>query len=737
MGIIGFKKRFRLAAKFNLLAVMPILATSVGICLFVIQLEMTNSFRELVDHGKTIAVTTARNSEFGIYTENQDSLAPILEGLSADSDIAYVSVMNRQRRPLASRTFKGAGEPPEQAVLINNGSTEVLHRDLIDERDNRRYIDILYPVVSAGGDITDVLLKGDETSRKPAVIGYLRLGLTQEGLQKRIHELLVSITLFTSLLVLLGTGLTILLSRRITSPLERLTAATQEISEGKFDSPLEVRTNDEIADLARSFDQMRGHLRSYRAQVEERTAELTATNEQLRREIGARKAAEEQLQYDALHDALTGLPNRALFMDRLMHAMKISKRHKDYLYAVLFLDLDRFKVVNDSLGHIIGDKLLIAFGQRLVSCLRPHDTVARLGGDEFAVLLEDIGGLSNATYIAERIGAEMAAPFTVSGHDAFATASIGIALGAAGYEQPEQILRDADTAMYQAKSRGRAGFIVFEPGMHAYAVERLRLETDLRRAVERDEFTVFYQPIFSLTTNRLTGFEALVRWQHPERGLLNPGDFIKVAEETGIIVAIDRLVLREACRQMQEWLKLSFNKELTFISANLSNKQMAQPDLVDHGSRGIRETELRPGCLKLEITENVIIENPDETVVMLKRLKELGVQLYIDDFGTGYSSLNYLHRLPIDGLKIDRSFIWRMGDHGENQQIVKTIMSLANDMNIDVIAEGVETASQVAQIMLLDCKFGQGYLFSKPVDSAKARVLIENPPAAPGASSEI
>jgi len=735
MNVIGHKKRLSLAAKFNTLAILLVLATSVGICLFIIRLEIANYYGELLRHGKTIADTTSKNCEFGIYTEDQASLLPVLESLAVDSEIAYVSVMNRDRRTLAYRVFKGTTALPELSVPIGRNSPEITHRDLIDERDGKNYIEILSPVVGAGGgDITDVLLKSD--TREPRVIGYLRLGLTQEGLKKHIRQLLVSITLFTSLLVLIGSAFTILLSRRITSPIKRLTTASHDIAEGKFGSPIEIRTNDEVSDLAQSFDHMRHRLRAYHVQVEERTAELTATNTKLLQEISARTAAEEQLRHDAFHDALTGLPNRALFMDRLSHAMKIARRRKDYFYAVLFLDLDRFKVVNDSLGHVIGDQLLISFGRRLAASLRPHDTIARLGGDEFAVLLEDINGLSNATYIAERIGAGMTAPFTVSGHEVFVTGSIGIAMGVAEYERSEQILRDADTAMYKAKSHGRGKFAVFEQGMHTHAVERLRLETDLRRAIERGEFAVFYQPILSLKTNLLSGYEALVRWRHPERGLLNPGDFVQMAEETGMIVSIDRFVLREACRQMQEWLTHHPGAGLAFMSVNLSNKQLAQPDLVEHVARVLQETGLDPAALKLEITENVIIENPEETAAMLSRLKGLGVRLYIDDFGTGYSSLSYLHRLPIDGLKIDRSFIKSMGDHGENQQIVKTILMLARDMGISVIAEGVETATQLAQIKALGCEYGQGYLFSKPVDGSTAEMLIESPPVVDTASRE-
>jgi len=471
------------------------------------------------------------------------------------------------------------------------------------------------------------------------------------------------------------------------------------------------------------LDQYRSGLEN---EVAVRTQTLAQTVENMELEIYARKAAEEKLQHDALHDSLTGLPNRSLFNDRLLHAIMMAQRRKDYIYAVMFADLDRFKVINDSLGHVIGDQLLVELGHRLVNCLRPHDTVARLGGDEFAILLEDIGGMGNANYIAERIGNTMLAPFTVTGHEVFVSVSIGIAFSSGEYEQPEQVLRDADTAMYRAKASGGAQYVVFEPGMHASAVARLHLETDLRKAIERKEFVLFYQPILSLTTNAIIGFEALVRWQHPKRGLLNPGDFLKMADETGMIVSIDRLVLREACRQMKEWMEQYTQDGLSFISTNLSNKQMAQPDLVAYVEQVLRETGLDPCNLKLEITEDVIVENTDEIVAVLTRLKTLGVHIYIDDFGTGYSSLSHLHRLPIDGLKIDRSFIKNMGEHGENQEIIRTIMLLVRDLNIGVIAEGVETANQMGQIKALGCEQGQGYLFSKPVDVDRARDLLVN-----------
>lgn len=461
--------------------------------------------------------------------------------------------------------------------------------------------------------------------------------------------------------------------------------------------------------------------------VAERTVELTAANQQLLKEINARTQAEVQLEHDAFHDALTGLPNRALFVDRLSHAVAVMSRRKDYYFAVLFLDLDRFKIFNDSLGHLAGDQLLISLSKRLVACLRPNDTIARLGGDEFTFLLDDIGDLSNAIDVVARIENELVAPFDVLGQELFTTASIGIVFGSKDYLSPDQLLRDADIAMYEAKAHGKANHVVFKAGMHTHTVKRLELETDLRRGLEHNEFTAYYQPIVSLKTNSVIGFEALARWIHPKLGLINPADFIPTAEETGLILSIDRLVLKNACRQFVEWRTQFPESSLRFISVNLSNKQLAQPDFVEYIARTIKDTGIDPNSLKLEITESVVVEDPKTASAELSKLKGLGVQIYIDDFGTGYSALSYLHKLPINGLKIDRSFIRRMGENGENQEIIRTILRLAEDLKIGVIAEGIETGRQLAQINSLDCENWQGYLFSPPVDSEKAKAFIEMP----------
>lgn len=444
-------------------------------------------------------------------------------------------------------------------------------------------------------------------------------------------------------------------------------------------------------------------------------------------DITARKLAEEQRLHDALYDALTGLANRTLLLERLRYAVQLTRYHASYRFAVLFLDVDRFKMVNDSLGHRAGDCLLVEIAQRLVTCSHAEDTVARLGGDEFVVLINNITNPTIVTEYADRIQQILQQPFYIDGHEIFTTVSIGITFSEIGYEWSDDLLRDADTAMYWAKAQGKACHAIFNADMHARAVALLKLETDLRRAIERQEFKLYYQPIVSLKTGYMSGFEALLRWHHPDRGLVSPTEFIPIAEETGLIVPVGVWVLHEACRQMREWqLRFPCVPPLT-ISVNLSGKQF-NPDLITHIHHALQESELEAQCLRLEITESILIDNTESAAMLLAQLQGLGIQLSMDDFGTGYSSLSYLYRFPVNTLKIDRSFINKIDRDGEQLAIVRTIMTLAWNLGMDVVAEGIETFKQLAQMRALQCDYGQGYFFSPPLDSRSAEQMITSHP---------
>jgi diguanylate cyclase (GGDEF)-like protein/PAS domain S-box-containing protein len=449
-------------------------------------------------------------------------------------------------------------------------------------------------------------------------------------------------------------------------------------------------------------------------------------------DITIRKSAQEQLQFDAFHDALTGLTNRALFLDRLVRAIEHAQRHPESLFAVLFLDLDRFKVINDSLGHSLGDQLLAACARKLEGCLRTVDTVSRFGGDEFVILLDDVKNEQDTLEVATRIQHKLQEPIDLDGHRVVISASIGIVLSTLGYEDSDNLLRDADIAMYQAKMLGKACHVLFEAGMRQRMIHRLELENALRKTLEdqtsehpdSQELQVYYQPIVSLDTWKITGFEALARWNHPRHGMIPPKEFIPVAEETGLIHSLGLWVLRQACQQMHSWqIQYPIDPPLT-IHVNVSGKQFIQPDFVENIQRVLDETGLEPRSLSLEITESLFVENDERFNEMLRRLCSLGIRLQIDDFGTGYSSFSYLQRLPVSSIKIDSTFIANMKIGNNHSEIVRSIVTLARNLGMNAIAEGVESEDQMTQLQALECAYGQGYYISRPAPGTVGQEIL-------------
>jgi diguanylate cyclase (GGDEF)-like protein/PAS domain S-box-containing protein len=449
-------------------------------------------------------------------------------------------------------------------------------------------------------------------------------------------------------------------------------------------------------------------------------------------DITLQKSTEAQLQFDAFHDALTGLPNRALFLDRLERAVEHAKRYQDYRFGVLFLDLDRFKVVNDSLGHMLGDKLLIDVAKIIGTCLRNDDSVARIGGDEFVILLAQIVHISDALAISERIQQALQTPIELGGQTIVVSASIGIVLSDLNYDTPEDVLRDADIAMYHAKMLGKACHVVFDPSMRKRVILRMGLESDLRQVLKNEsrlqqEFRVLYQPIISLPNGKIVGFEALLRWLHPERGLIMPKEFIPIAEETGLIQFLGLWVLREACKQVSVWQAQNNEPEHVppvSVNVNISGKQLDRLELVIHIEEVIREFAIPPSSLNLEITESLLMESKEPLYNELQRIRDLGVNLQVDDFGEGYSSFRYLQSLPVNSLKIDSAYIQRLGTGGSNSEIVRSIVGLAKSLGMSVTAEGVETETQIQLLKEVGCPFVQGFYFSEPVNGEKAGELL-------------
>jgi len=469
-------------------------------------------------------------------------------------------------------------------------------------------------------------------------------------------------------------------------------------------------------------------------QVERERAELAERHVQdlqhyvieLERSSAALKESHENFRHAAYNDSLTGLPNRNFFLDKLKDLLLKSRTSNENNFAVLFLDLKSFKTINDSLGHSMGDRLIKNVAKRLSGIVRENDSVGRFSGDKFGIILTELLSKEEATGFADRLAKRLAEPYTLDGRQVFTSAKIGIAYGNSKYPEAEDILRDADIAMYYAKENNE-DFVIFDQKMHIRAVTRLQLETDLRFAIERNEFELYYQPIIGLESATLEGFEALVRWNHPQRGLIPPYEFIPISESTGLIIPMTVKILHAACSQIVKWQAGGHSKNPLSIAVNLSGKHFGHPALVDQINTVIEETGINPSNLKLELTESAVMENAENAIQMLKQIKKTGVQISIDDFGTGYSSLSYLHRFPIDLLKVDRSFVSAMEENSENGEIVRTVVALAKALNLKVVAEGIESIHQFHQLRILGCEYGQGYLFSKPLPISEIeRLLADN-----------
>ena len=614
-----------------------------------------------------------------------DEIAGELASL-ARSEVALV--VNGRVVATSLRDRMGASaEPLVTATMAAPGV-----RDDVLDVGGREYVAGVFPLSPElpGGDAVRLLVLSDWASTQRFV----------DALEVRF-----AVAGVVALLLSLVGG--VFLSRHLSRPLRDIATAATEIAAGNLALQLPVRGTAEAATVAQAFNAMSVSL----------------------------KSAHERLVHDAIHDHLTQLPNRSHFKDRLDRALARRARRKDYQFAVLFVDLDRFKHVNDSLGHTAGDRLLVMFAERLASAVRaedvvsrmpgaatvPEPTLARFGGDEFALLLDGIREPFDAVRVAKRVQVMAAQPLHLDGQDVFASASIGVAVATDAHTSGEDIIRDADLAMYRAKNAGAGGYSVFDAALHEEAVRRLRLETDLRHAVERQEFRVAYQPIVWLGDHRVVGVEALVRWQHPERGPVSPGEFFDVAEEVGLITQIDEWVLQEACRQVRAWLDTGVITAAFTVSVNLSAKAFAQETLVQRVFDMLQATGCPAASLRLEITEGAAIKDAARARVVLAQLRALGVRISLDDFGTGYSSLSYLQSLPLDVLKIDRSFVAGIGTDKDKGEIVKLIVGLARTLKLEIVAEGTETEAQVEHLRLLGCQFGQGYYFAKPAEPVNGR----------------
>ena len=692
-----------LRAKLNLLTIVLIVATAAGIAAYLVRLELRDARAKIETEGVAILSLLVEAGEAPILTQNRAQLVQVLDSLALNQDIAYAVVLDAHRTELARRLFSIKALPampsyPEQTKPGRIQSTYVTV-------EGKLILELLAPVKRDRAKPSEV---------KSDTVGYFRLGLSQEQVNARANAYLTSATLISSLVVMIGILLSLLMTRRILAPVASLTEAAEAVGRGDLRVRVPETRSREFAVLTDAFNQMTTRLAASQASVEDYQHTLEEKVEQRTRELQTASARAFKL---AQQDILTGLPNRVLLNQRLQQILALAKRENQQV-AVLFLDFDHFKRINDTLGHDTGDQLLQQVAQRLSATIRESDMVARLGGDEFVLVFTGLNmthGAHELLQLVETVRGAFGTPFSVNGQDLSLTVSIGVSTFPDDAVDAASIIKQADTAMYAAKEQGRNAYRFFTADMNARIQARLQLEIALRRALANQEFYLVYQPQIDMATGVPVGVEALVRWRDPELGEIQPGDFITVAEESGLIHAIGAWVLETACKQGREWADEDM---LLRISVNVSVRQLEQDKWLDVVRHALTVSRLAPSYLDLEITESVIITNADKAVATLSRLKQMGVTLTMDDFGTGYSSLYYLTRLPLNNIKIDQKFI-RGLDHDRNDEaITHAIIALAHGLSMRVIAEGVETPSQFRFLQRNGCEEAQGFYIGRPMTAA-------------------
>jgi diguanylate cyclase (GGDEF)-like protein len=695
--------RLGLLTKLNLLAIGLIVATALGVAIFLVDQQLRDERGRLRTQGLAVAAMLAEVADEAITSADMSNVGSVLDGLASDGDIAYAAVVDLKQRALISRGYGDAtvpvtkiAPPAEDQVSINETTTAA-----------GRNLEVVMPIH------TPPRLGSGAAVPARSVIGYVRLGMSFERGRARMRANLIGALSVVALVVVVAIVVTLLLTRRLVAPIRQLMRAARAVGAGKLDVYVPTKSSDELGLLTHTFNHMTQRLAESQAEVAtyQRTLEEKVALRTKELEIATAQAYKL-----AQHDILTGLPNRALLNQRLKQIVAQASRD-NHQVACLFLDFDHFKRINDTLGHDAGDQLLQAVAQRLTSAVRESDTVARLGGDEFVVILPSLDPVHAAfevMTVLTRVRESFLAPFRLGDQTPTLTCSIGVSVYPVDATDPNGLIKQADTAMYAAKEAGRNAYRFYTADMNVRVQARLQLETDMRRGLMDDEFFLVYQPQIDMDSGRAIGVEALLRWRDPERGVINPTEFIPIAEESGMIQALGARVLRDACRQLMTWQRQNM---VLRLSVNLSVQQLQHDSCLGVVEEALRSSGLAPQYLDLEITESVIISHPEKALATLAKLKERGISITVDDFGTGYSSLSYLTQFPIDTLKIDQSFVHKMLLNANDASIISTVISMGRNLNQQVIAEGIETEEQLRFLRARRCNEGQGNYFSHPLNA--------------------